>query len=253
MARAGRRSDQSQRHDRRDLDRQGRCRAAFAGHRDGDGDPGGGGRYCHRRPGDRADRRRGWRWRDIRLRRAADERRGRRARVLGQRRRWRADANDRRARRSTRRKRTGHCRGRQDLPRSGARGGRGGREPGERLGQRTGRAHRQVRRAQRGGRQRRRSGGQRRNRNRDARGRPAAEGRRRGAGQIHGAVALDPDGDEYPNADRDRPGRAPARAEGGRQEGVVHAPDRLRDRQGRYWHAGDGQPLCRDRRQAQPH
>ena len=58
----------------------------------------------------------------------------------------------------------------------------------------------------------------------------AAEGRRGGARALHGAVAGDPHRDELPHADRDRARRAPARAEGRHAEGLLHAPDRLRDR-----------------------
>ena len=62
----------------------------------------------------------------------------------------------------------------------------------------------------------------------------------------------DPHRDELPHAHRHRARRAPARAEGGRAQGLLHPPDRLRDRARRRGHAGDGQPLRRDRRQAAP-
>ena len=61
-------------------------------------------------------------------------------------------------------------------------------------------------------------------------GRPADEGRRGGARPLHGRVALDPHGDELPHAHRHRARRPPPRAEGGRPEGLLHPPDRLRDR-----------------------
>ncbi len=54
-----RRIHQGRRHDRRDLDRQGRRRAAGAGERHGQRDPRAGGRHRHRRPGDRTHRRGG--------------------------------------------------------------------------------------------------------------------------------------------------------------------------------------------------
>ncbi len=81
---------------------------------------------------------------------------------------------------------------------------------------------------------------------------PADEGRRRGAGPLHGGVALDTHRHELPHADGERARRAPARAEGGGTEGVVHPRDRVRDRARRGGHAGDGQSLRRDRRQAPP-
>ena len=56
MARQGRRPDQGRRHDRRDLDRQGRRRAALARQRHGQRDPRRGGRHGHRRAGDRPHR-----------------------------------------------------------------------------------------------------------------------------------------------------------------------------------------------------
>ena len=80
-----------------------------------------------------------------------------------------------------------------------------------------------------------------------------ADARRRGGARaLHGAVALDPHGDELPHADGDGARGAPQGAQGGRAQGLLHAPDRLRDRPRRRRHAGDGRPLRRDRRQAQP-
>ena len=57
MAREGRRPHQGRRHDRRDLDRQGRSGAAGARKRHGQRDPGRRGRHGDGRPGDRAHRR----------------------------------------------------------------------------------------------------------------------------------------------------------------------------------------------------
>ena len=71
---------------------------------------------------------------------------------------------------------------------------------------------------------------ERRRRNRGARRLGVAQGRRRGAGALHGAVALDPHRHELPHARRHRPRRAPPRAQGVGPQGVVHSPDRLRDR-----------------------
>ncbi len=61
-------------------------------------------------------------------------------------------------------------------------------------------------------------------------GRPAAQGRRRRARAVHGREPLDPDRDLVPHAHRDDARRAAQAAQGRRPEGLVHAPDRVRDR-----------------------
>ena len=83
--------------------------------------------------------------------------------------------------------------------------------------------------------------------------RPAAQGRRGDARPLHGRVAVDPDRDLVPHDHRHDARRPPQAAQGGRPEGLLHAPDRLRDRaRGDRGDAGDGAPLRRDRRQAAP-
>ena len=79
------------------------------------------------------------------------------------------------------------------------------------------------------------------------------QGRRGDARALHGRVALDPDRDLVPHPHRHDARRAPQAAQGRRPEGLLHAPDRLRDRARRHRaDAGDGAPLRRDRRQAAP-
>ena len=82
-----------------------------------------------------------------------------------------------------------------------------------------------------------------------------ADPRRRGdARQVHGREPLDPDGDLVPHDHRHGDGRPPQAAQGGRPEGLLHAPDRLRDRaRGDRADAGHGAPLRGARRQAAPH
>ena len=80
------------------------------------------------------------------------------------------------------------------------------------------------------------------------------------ARQVHEREPLDPDRHELPHPAGGRARRPPQGAQGGRQEAVVHAPDRLGDRAGRARHAGDGprlrragrQAAARDARQRQP-
>ena len=77
------------------------------------------------------------------------------------------------------------------------------------------------------------------------------KGGARDARPLHGRVALDPDRDLVPHDHRHHAGRPPQAAQGGRPEGLLHAPDRLRDRaRGDRADAGHGPPLRRDRRQA---
>ena len=66
------------------------------------------------------------------------------------------------------------------------------------------------------------------------RGRAATDqGRRRRAGALHGREPLDPDRDLVPHADRHDARRPAQAAQGRRAEGLLHPPDRLRDRPGR--------------------
>ena len=82
----------------------------------------------------------------------------------------------------------------------------------------------------------------------------AAQGRRRDARALHGRVALDPDRDLVPHDRRHHARRPPQAAQGVRQEGLLHAPDRLRDRaRGDGADAGHDQRLRGDRRQAARH
>ena len=61
--------------------------------------------------------------------------------------------------------------------------------------------------------------------------RSAADARRRGgARSLHGAVALDPDRDELPDPHRHHARRPPPAAQGRAAQGLLHPPDRLRDR-----------------------
>ena len=79
----------------------------------------------------------------------------------------------------------------------------------------------------------------------------AAQGRQRDARALHGRVAVDPDRDLVPHDHRHDARRPPQAAQGGRPAGLLHAPDRLRDRpRGDRADAGHGAPLRRDRRQA---
>ena len=59
-----------------------------------------------------------------------------------------------------------------------------------------------------------------------------------------------PTATSFRTAHRRRARRPPQGAQGGRQEALLHAPDRLGDRQGRRRDAGDGQRLRRAGRQA---
>ena len=96
---------------------------------------------------------------------------------------------------------------------------------------------------------RRRGAGGGRRRRGEAAARP-----RRDARQGDEREPLDPDGDLVPHARRRHPRRqaqgAQRGAQGARHEGLVHAPDRLGDRQGRAGVAGDGPRLRGARRQA---
>ena len=72
-------------------------------------------------------------------------------------------------------------------------------------------------------------------------GAAADQGQRRRARALHGPEPLDPDRDLVPHAHRHGPRRAPQAAQERRPEGLVHAPDRLRDRARRHRRdAGDG-------------
>ncbi len=87
----------------------------------------------------------------------------------------------------------------------------------------------------------------------EARRRPADPRRRGRARALHGREPLDPHRHLVPDAHRHRPRAAPRPAQGGRPAGLVHPPDRLRDRaRGHRGHGGDVPPLRRDRRQAAP-
>ena len=74
--------------------------------------------------------------------------------------------------------------------------------------------------------------------------------RRRDARALHGGEPRRPDGDELPDDHGGGARRTPASAEGRRREGVIHPPDRVRDRARRRRASGDGGPLRRGRRQA---
>ena len=227
MAREGRRPDQGQRHDRRDLDRQGRPRAALARERHRQRAARRGGRHRHRRPGDRADRGR---------------RRGRPqaapARRRGQRRRAAPRPPPPRPRTATRvspvAARAAAAEG-VDLGSVSGSGREGRITKSDVLDAAAGNgaaAAAQPATPRRG----------------------SADARRRGgAGPLHGAVALDPHRDELPHDHRHDARRAPPAAQGGRPQGLLHPPDRLRDRARGGADAGDGQPLRGDRRQAAPH
>ena len=81
--------------------------------------------------------------------------------------------------------------------------------------------------------------------------RHAHQGRLGDARALHGRVALGPDRDLVPHAHGHDARHAPQAAQGGRPQGLVHPPDRLRDRaRGDRADAGHDAPLRRDRRQA---
>ena len=121
------------------------------------------------------------------------------------------------------------------------------RRPRRRAGQRPRRPHRQGRRARRRQRRRRHGATPRR----EAGRRDADQGRLGDARPLHGRVALGPDRDLVPHDHRHDARRAPQAAQGGRPPGLLHAPDRVRDRaRGDRADAGDGAPLRGDRRQA---
>ena len=83
--------------------------------------------------------------------------------------------------------------------------------------------------------------------------RHADQGRVGDARALHGRVAVDPDRHLVPHPHRHHARRAPQGAQGRRPQGLVHPPDRLRDRPRRHRaDAGDGPSLRRDRRQAAP-
>ena len=85
----------------------------------------------------------------------------------------------------------------------------------------------------------------------DGRQADPAQGRERDARALHGRVAADPDRDLVPHLHRHHARRLPQAAQGRRPEGLLHAPDRVRDRaRGDGADAGDGDALRRDRRQA---
>ena len=87
---------------------------------------------------------------------------------------------------------------------------------------------------------------------RPARGRHRRADPRAGghARPLHGREPLDPHRHELPHAAGGPARRPPQGPEGGRQEALVHAPDRLGDRQGRGRLAGDGPLVRRGGRQA---
>ena len=70
------------------------------------------------------------------------------------------------------------------------------------------------------------------------------------AREVHEREPLDSHGHELPHRARQRARQPPQGAQGGRQEALVHPPDRLGDRAGRPRHAGDGPRLCRGGREA---
>ena len=80
--------------------------------------------------------------------------------------------------------------------------------------------------------------------------RPAHPRPRRNAREVHEREPLDPHGHELPHGAGGCARRQAQGAEGGRQEALVHAPDRLGDRAGRRRHAGDGPRVCRTGREA---
>jgi 2-oxoglutarate dehydrogenase E1 component len=83
--------------------------------------------------------------------------------------------------------------------------------------------------------------------------RHADQGRVGDARALHGRVAVDPDRHLVPHAHRHHARRPPQGAQGRRPQGLLHPPDRLRDRPRRHRaDAGDGPSLRRDRRQAAP-
>ena len=207
-----------------------------------------GGRHGHRRPGHRADRRR--------LHEAAPTARPR------------AMAGDGRTSAATPSGPTGGgrrqerhraraappraARRRARLARGRARRRRGGRRPRARRRQRPGGTHRQGGRARRRRRQRRRGDGHW----------PGSTAAPEGAELMRGGAAalarymeqslLGPHRHELPHAHRHRARRPPARAQGGGAQGLLHPPDRVRDRPRRGRDAGDDRPLRRARRQAAP-
>ena len=128
---------------------------------------------------------------------------------------------------------------------------RRGRRPGQGPGNRRGRQGDQGRRARRQRRRRRRAGCPARHR-RGRGGRSAGPGG--DARQGDERVALDPDRDLVPDARRRHARRqaqgAQRRAQGARDEGLVHPPDRLGDRPRRHRVADDGARLHREGRQA---
>ena len=129
-------------------------------------------------------------------------------------------------------------------PRRGPHGNRPRDRPRIGQGQRPARAGDQGGRAGRAGR--RRSTRARRERHR-APPDPRPRGHPR---PLHGREPLDPHRHQLPHAPGGRARRPPARAQGGRPQAQLHAPDRLGDRPGRARHAGDGQLVRRAGRQA---